>query len=212
MNKTHFLIKKVSVIAVMVGGLLMSSKVWADDTAELKDQIQALQSKVDQLQAQLASKQNSAPGAYSPTNVIYDQFEDPFAQMMRMQAQIDRNMGQAFADNGMAFTPRMDMKQTDKQYIVTMDIPGMDKDKINVEIKDGVLTVSGQRQTENERNNSQYYYQGRSYGSFMQAIPLPKDAKKDQIEAAYKNGVLTIKVGRMTKKEEKAENEKITIN
>jgi len=141
----------------------------------------------------------------------YDQWQDPFAQMIMMRNQMDRNMRQVFADTGM-FSPRMDMKQTDKQFIITMDIPGMDKDKINVENKDGMLTISGERQSETKDNkNNQYYSQERSFGSFMQSIPLPDDAKTDQIEAKYKDGVLTVTIAR-ERKEKKSENGKITIN
>jgi len=129
-----------------------------------------------------------------------------------MRNQMDRNMRQVIADTGM-YSPRMDMKQTDKEYIITMDIPGMDKDKINVENKNGMLTISGERQSEtNDNKNNQYYSQERSFGSFMQSIPLPDDVKTDQIEAKYKNGVLTVTVARERKENKKSNNERITIN
>ena len=88
----------------------------------------------------------------------------------------------------------------------------MDKDKINVENKNGMLTISGERQSETKDNkNNQYYSQERSFGSFMQSIPLPDDAKTDQIEAKYKDGVLTVTIAR-ERREKKSENGRITIN
>ena len=121
-------------------------------------------------------------------------------------------MRQAFA-NTEAFNPRMDMKQTDKEYVITMDIPGMDKDKINIEIKQDMLVISGERQSESQDNkNNQYYRQERSFGSFMQAIPLPEDARRDQIIAKYENGVLMVTVARQKKDEKKSESGKIKIN
>lgn len=186
--------KECSVQKVMVGVLavglvvIFSGQVFADDTSQLKDQIKALQDRVDQLESQ-----------------------DPFTQMVRMREQMDRNMRQAFADTGVVFNPRMDMKQNDKQYNITMDIPGMDKDKINVEIKDGELTVSGERRSETDNKSNQYYRQERSFGTFMQVIPLPDDAQKDKIEASYKNGVLTVVVAREKKEEKKSESEKIMV-
>ena len=182
--------------ALVAGSLMAGGQANADDTAQLKEQIQALQNRVDQLESELANKQ---------------QWEDPFVQMVRMREQMNRRMRQAFADTG-AFTPKMDMKQTNQQYIITMDVPGMDKDKINVEIKGGMLVVSGERRSETQDNkNNQYYRKERSFGSFMQAIPLPGDAQADQIEAKYKNGVLTVTVARVKKEEKKSGSEKIMV-
>ena len=198
--------KKQNVIHIMlvgglaVGLLMTCPKAFADDTSQLKDQVQALQNRVNQLESQLANKQQDTSAAALPITPtlppmpIYDQWQDPFAQMIMMRNQMDRNMRQVIADTGM-FSPRMDMKQTDKEYIITMDIPGMDKNKINIENKNGMLTISGERQSEtDDSKNNQYYSQERSFGSFMQSIPLPEDAKTDQIDARYKNGVLTVTV------------------
>ena len=214
--------KRQHVIQIMLLGglavsvLIPSPKAFGDDTAQLKDQVQALQNRVNQLESQLANKQQDTSATALATAPVqpmpfYDQWQDPFAQMIMMRNQMDRNMRQVFADTGM-FSPRMDMKQTDKQYIITMDIPGMDKDKINVENKNGMLTISGERQSETKDNkNNQYYSQERSFGSFMQSIPLPDDAKTDQIEAKYKDGVLTVTIAR-ERREKKSENGRITIN
>ena len=106
----------------------------------------------------------------------------------------------------------IDLTEKLNPNLITMDIPGMDKDKINVQIKEGTLIISGERQSENQDNNNQYYRQERSFGSFMQAIPLPDDAKTDQIDARYKNGVLTVTVARMKKEEKKSEGEKIKVD
>jgi len=214
--KKQNVIQIILVGGLAVGLLMPGSKVFADDTAQLKDQVQALQNRVNQLESQLANKQQdtSAPAlatAPVPPMPYYEQWQDPFVQMIMMRNQMDRNMRQVFADTGM-FSPRMDMKQTDKQYIITMDIPGMDKDKINVENKNGMLTISGERQSETKDNkNNQYYSQERSFGSFMQSIPLPEDAKTDQIEAKYKNGVLTVTVAREKREDKKSESERIAI-
>ncbi len=203
---------RIVLVGSLVTGLVMgSSQVWAEDTARLKEQIQALQDRVDQLEAELANKQQAQRMVSTPPNGYFDQRMDPFTQMMMMRQQMDRNMRQAFADTGV-FTPQMDMKKMDKQYLITMDIPGMDKDKINVEVKEGMLIISGERRSEIENNNNnQYYRQERSFGSFMQTIPLPEDAKRDQIEANYKNGVLTVTVARLKKEEKKPGSEKITV-
>jgi len=206
--RNQYLGKVVLSAALVVGPLMFGGRASADDTAQLKQQVQDLQERVDQLQTELAGKQQVANTAFMP---VYEQWQDPFAQMMLMREQMDRNMRQAFADTAV-FSPRMDMKQTDKGYIITMDIPGMDRDKINVEIKDGALVISGERQSETQdKKYDQYYRQERSFGTFMQSIPLPEDARTDQIDAKYKNGVLTVTVARMKKEEKRSESEKIMV-
>ena len=136
--KKQSMIRFVLAGVVLTGLMIFSSTGWSDDTAQLKQQVQALQERVNQLESQLADKQ---------------QGEDPFAQMMQMRRQMEHNIRQAFADTG-SFNPRMDMKQAKDEYIITMDIPGMDKDKINVEVKEGMLIISGERRSEIENNNS----------------------------------------------------------
>ena len=202
-------LKQIVVNGILTAGLLMASgQAYADDTAELKAQVQALQNRVNQLESELGNNPQAATTSTMPS---YDQWVDPFTQMMLMREQMDRNMNQAFGDTG-SFAPRVDMKQTDKQYLITMDIPGMDRDRINVEIKDGTLIISGERRSEIDHNkNNQYYRQERSFGSFMQAIPLPDDVKSSKIEAKYKDGVLTVTVGRLKKDEKRADTEKITV-
>jgi len=196
-------------VGALVFGLpILSPQAWADDEAQLKDQVQALQNRVDQLESALANKQQIPVARTMP---VYDQWEDPFTQMMLMREQMERNMRQVMPGTDV-FNPRMDIKQTDKQYLITMDVPGMDKDKINVEVKEGMLIISGERKSETQDNNNQYYRQERSFGSFTQAIPLPDDAKADNIDAKYNNGVLTVTVARQKKDEKRSTGAKIKVN
>ena len=201
-------LNQIVVAGVLAAGFMSaSSLVFADDNAQLKEQVQALQNRVNQLESQLANKQQAQVVAAQP---VYDQWADPFTQMLRAQEQMDRNMRQAFA-NTRDFSPRMDMRQTNKEYRFILDIPGMDKNKINVEAKDGILTISGERRSEADNNGNQYYRQERSFGTFLQAIPLPEDAQKDHIEAKYKNGVLTVIVARVKHDVNKSEGDKIMV-
>lgn len=192
-----------------VGSLSLSPRVWADDTAQLKQQVRNLQERVNQLEARMASAQQ-APVA---TPVLDQwQWEDPFEQMMQMRQQMNNEMRRTFGATGM-YTPRTDIRQTDKKYIITMDLPGMDKSKINVRTKNGMLVISGERRSETTNNgkqiNNQYYTQERAFGSFLQAIPLPKDAVQNHIDATYVNGVLTVTIDRSKKKAQ--EEQKIIV-
>jgi len=138
---------------------------------------------------------------------------DPFEEMRQIQKRLNKmfndSFGRGFRSYGAGpfsqksfFEPDVDIKEDDNYYIITMDIPGMDKDKISVEIKDKVLKVSGERQTLLEENKGgKFFRKERSYGHFSRAIPLPNNIKEDQISAQYNNGVLSIKIAKETQKQ-----------
>ncbi len=204
-------------IGVCVVG--MSAVAWAasdEEVAALKKQVSELQAQVGNLQKKLADAHDAgeAPAAYDAV--------DPFAEMRAMQRQMDalmgiqlngygpvRTMGFQGAPRQMAFNPDYDIKETDKSYVVTFDIPGMDKAKINVEIKDGVLLISGERASESkESQGNKFYRQERSFGYFSRAIPLPKNTKSDTVQAKYDNGVLTVMVDKKEPLKPKAQESK----
>jgi HSP20 family protein len=107
------------------------------------------------------------------------------------------------------FSLRMDTAETDKAYVYTLDVPGLAKEDIKVELNDNVLTVSGERKQQVEEQR-----EGREarreilYGRFERQVPLPQDADSAQITSKYENGVLTITVA---KKEQQPEQSKEII-
>ncbi len=178
----------------------------ADEIQSLKNQVQALQQKVDVLQDQLV-RQNGQLIVLPSGPGLYDQW-DPFAQMDRME----RQMGRSMNNNMFKFNPMEDIKQTPDAYIINLDIPGMEKDKINLEVKNSMLIVSGDRNSEIKKSKqNQYYIQERSFGRFLRTMPLPQDARTDSIEAKYNNGVLTIKILRNKASNNRVEVQKIAV-
>ncbi|MCX6354364.1 MAG: Hsp20/alpha crystallin family protein [Candidatus Aureabacteria bacterium] len=93
---------------------------------------------------------------------------------------------------GTDFSPSADVRETDKEIIVSCDIPGMDKEKIEVTYKDGDLIIRGKRESVKEESGSGFLARERSFGSFERVIPIEEDVKADEIKADYKNGVLTV--------------------
>lgn len=95
---------------------------------------------------------------------------------------------------GFDFTPAIDLEETKDTYIVRSDLPGLEKDKINITVKENLLTIEGAREVAQETGDSKngYYAQERSYGSFARSLSLPGPVDESKISAAYKNGVLTI--------------------
>jgi HSP20 family protein len=95
---------------------------------------------------------------------------------------------------GSTFAPAVDIKETPKEYVVTAEVPGIDKKDIHIEIADNLLTLKGERKFEKEQKEESYHRVERSYGSFTRSFSLPTKVKADAIEAAFKDGVLTVKI------------------
>ncbi|MBF0595328.1 MAG: Hsp20/alpha crystallin family protein [Candidatus Omnitrophica bacterium] len=174
-----------------------------DEVSQLKAQVAELQGKIAGLEQKL-SEQSAPPAPVHAAAVVvpagFGAYNDPFAAMQEMEQNMQAMMGQ----NGMGvvpshnsqglFSPDYDIKDNGSSYVMTFDMPGMDKSKINVEVKDGVLQVSGERSSESQSRGDKMYRQQRSFGYFSRSIMLPKDAKPEGVQAKYENGVLTVTV------------------
>ncbi len=90
--------------------------------------------------------------------------------------------------------PSVDIAETEKEYTISVEAPGVDKDGIHVSLDDGTLTIRGEKKKEKEEKEKNYHRIERSFGSFQRTLSLPTDADGEKIEANYKNGVLTLKL------------------
>ncbi len=90
------------------------------------------------------------------------------------------------------FNPRVDVVETPDALKVSAELPGMDKDDINVSISRDTLTISGEKRSEQEEEGEDYYHMERSYGSFRRSVAVPCEINDDAIEASFENGVLNI--------------------
>lgn len=93
-----------------------------------------------------------------------------------------------------SWTPAMDLTERNDKYIVTMELPGIKIEDIDVSVSDGSLTVKGEKKTEKEIKEESYYSSERSYGSFYRSVPLPRGVDAGKIKAAYDNGILEIDI------------------
>ena len=130
---------------------------------------------------------------------------DPFAELQQMRDYMNRLMNMAMTygppiaqtlSGGELsdFMPAIDLQETEKTYVVKSDLPGLQKDKINVTVRGNLLTIQGVRenQARQEDQVSGFYAQERSYGSFARSVTLPGPVDESAITADYQNGVLTI--------------------
>ncbi len=101
------------------------------------------------------------------------------------------------------WNPKADIVEKDKEYVIQADIPGANEKDLNVEVVDGILTVTGERKYEHEDTKNGYTSIERSYGSFTRSFELPENAEVDKITAGYDKGVLTVKIPKSKAKETK---------
>jgi HSP20 family protein len=97
---------------------------------------------------------------------------------------------------GGGFVPAVELTENDSNYTITVEIPGVQKNDVQVELQEGMLVVHGEKKSEREEKKDRSRYVERSYGSFSRAFDLPADADADRLEASFKDGVLTVKVPR----------------
>jgi HSP20 family protein len=95
--------------------------------------------------------------------------------------------------------PQVDIGESKKNYIITVEVPGVDEKDIDLTLADGTLTIRGEKRYEQEDSDKQYHQVERSYGSFQRMLSLPTDADENKVEAKFKNGVLTISVDKNPK-------------
>lgn len=86
----------------------------------------------------------------------------------------------------------VDIVEKDKAYELTADVPGFDEKNIEVKVVNGSLSIKGERKSEKEEKQEDYYLSEREFGSFERSFPLPEGVDRDKIEASVKQGVLTV--------------------
>jgi HSP20 family protein len=113
-----------------------------------------------------------------------------------MDRLFDRFLEPAWKEMGTlgAWEPKVDMSETKDAVVVTAEIPGVDQKDIEVSLRDGMLTIKGEKQEEKEEKDKRFHRVERSYGAFMRAVQLPAAVDASKVSAAFKNGVVTVTV------------------
>lgn len=95
-------------------------------------------------------------------------------------------------DDELRMSPRVDVAETDKNIEVSADLPGVDEKDIKVELRNGVLWLSGEKRCSSKEESKNMYRSERYYGAFERGISLPCDVEKGKVDASYKDGVLKV--------------------
>src|SRR5689334_18375389 len=92
------------------------------------------------------------------------------------------------------WVPPMDLVETEDHLVLRADLPGLDRDDVDIEVKDGVLTVSGERKAEHDERTDGFYRVERAFGTFSRSMSLPQRIDADRITATFEKGVLEVRI------------------
>jgi HSP20 family protein len=129
---------------------------------------------------------------------------DPFALIRQMTSELDRVFDDwpsfprpAFARRSAdiaAWAPNIEVFEKDNQLLTRIDLPGVKREDVTVEVTDGQLSLSGERKREIEEKKGNFYRSEREYGSFYRAVPLPAGVELNDVKASFADGVLEVGV------------------
>ena len=127
---------------------------------------------------------------------------DPFSNIATLQDRINRLFDDAFPRSAggeedlpaNAWRPLVDIYETAENVVIKVDLPGVVKNDVSVEVKENILTIKGERLTESPVDDDQYYRRERTSGAFQRSFAMRAMIAPDEIKASFKNGVLTIEV------------------
>ena len=138
---------------------------------------------------------------------------DPFRDLMSIQSELNRLFGRTYAGGepatgtGSAWVPPLDIFETQEKYVVTMELPGISPESVEVSVEDSTLTVKGERRFYEGVPEEAFHRIERRFGPFSRSLSLPSTANAEGIEASFDKGVLTVEVP----KAEQAKPKKITV-
>jgi len=124
------------------------------------------------------------------------------AQEERAQDQMDRLFARALGLHGqwqsatgaspLAWAPALDIAEGKDAYLVTVELPGVKLDDLEITLEDGLLTIQGERHVAHDSSEEQFHRVERSFGAFRRSITLPAQVEADAVEASMEDGVLRI--------------------
>lgn len=124
---------------------------------------------------------------------------EPFRELATLQTEMSRLLNGLSEGNGrstQSWIPPVDVWETDDELVYAFDLPGIPEDKINVELHDDTLTVTGERAATQERSENGFYRFERRYGSFSRTLGVPQGVNEESVQADYKDGVLEVRVAK----------------
>jgi len=123
----------------------------------------------------------------------------PFSELASLQNELSRFMNGLHEGNGrsaQSWIPTADVWETENEVVYAFDLPGIGEDEISVELEDGALTVTAERERQATVEDGRYYRFERRFGTFTRTIGVPQGVSEDSIAASYANGVLEVRIAK----------------
>jgi len=127
---------------------------------------------------------------------------DPkYGEMRTLQERLNRAFGLTHPEreeeiNLSAWIPPVDISEDSEKIVLTAELPGFQKDQIDVQLEGGVLTLRGERKIEDEKSGRNYHRVERSYGQFVRSFTLPNNVDRENVQARFANGLLEIELSK----------------
>src|SRR5690348_12159987 len=126
---------------------------------------------------------------------------EPVREISTIQNEMNRLFNTLFESPGQAgnggassplrrWIPAMDLVETDEDFVLRADLPGLSEEDVNIELEDNVLTISGERKAEHEERKEGFYRVERSSGAFSRSLTLPEGVDPEAVKASFDRGVL----------------------
>jgi HSP20 family protein len=140
---------------------------------------------------------------FQDLRVAQDDEMAQMAQMAQMSPRLAHALGLHAQPQGSgraattAWAPALDISERKDAYLVTVELPGVDADDLEITLEDGLLTIQGERHFAQDSSEQQFHRVERRYGAFRRSITLPAQVQAEQIQASFDNGVLQVVVPKM---------------
>jgi HSP20 family protein len=125
---------------------------------------------------------------------------DPSVELEDITARLNRIFGRAPSRTDPTsdmptvadWMPSVDISETDTEYTITGELPGVNKNDVSITVQNGMLTIQGERRHETEEKGKKYHRVECCYGSFMRSFRVPDDADEEKVKAEFKDGMLNV--------------------
>ena len=124
---------------------------------------------------------------------------EPMRELNTLQTEMNRLFNSFFDEGGRngerrRWAPAVDLVEREDSLVLRADLPGLKEDDVQIEVRDNVLTVSGDRKADFEEKENGYYRVERAFGSFSRSLTLPEGVDAGKIAASFSNGVLEVTI------------------
>jgi HSP20 family protein len=150
-------------------------------------------------------REKRLPGGSHEEKEVHEMALNPFRGFYDMQSEVNRMFDETFGnlartggrqlgDQPTRWAPALDVLQEDGDVVVRAELPGVRQEDVEITFHNGVLTISGERRAEEQKEGSGYYVRERRYGSFRRSMTLPQGTDESNIGARFQDGVLEVRV------------------